>query len=1022
MVSELQRFRAAFAQQDGDRMTRLHRILITLLICLACAQAQQPSSNSLLDWKQFRSQHNFHIQTLAASAPHADGSRTLIISEPPPHVTLDHLRRLAPALGNVSVMTHTIGHGGWVKDLVVTVPAQNEQQWRDLTSLLNQYLFFTTYKATVLSLTPPANKHSYKLDVNVPAVVLGQWIQGGDATFVPLLGGSHKLLKDIIQRDDAGVFFSNRPGLVLWIFPKSENLRNFQVQGREFVLDSDLILGGFSAGGSVVVIGRERVVPIDQLPPLRVETILQLASVGSDELAQSYERTNFLAGKFDQTTNADWAPIYLSQQLIDTEYGSLLNITDQLLKGWSLNGTVRYENFDYPQPAQWPFSAPIMDLLKVPVLTFNWNTKGVGYVVDAKGQDTFAIFRTGALPVSYIPEGHAAYKDLSDSVSEKEDRAYSYFAELNDPNLVRVVQYAALYQLFRRFNVQGTSPWPAAPAPATSPVPTVVEMLKVFSGLDEEQIKSNLKGLRAKKELTDLELLEALDSLDHLEEVQEMVLEVQKQWGDAGMVHLAELLVNPRAADPDAGLDDRLRAKLKALPSSQRAAALKALQNPVTLLAGGAHSAGILAGISEADRKHLALHAVADELTEHRSLVRAVSGYSVGTLKTDYETANITASSGWIHTPAVVVSYGNEAMASGGHNLDARVSEFKADPTVPRGKVRVQSEADHKIVRYNPDDNAVPRELSPAMAEVSDIPAAQVEKMLNELMPYLPRPQPVVRETRLGFTATEKPNINRGFQPEHAPSRFASAGFRTNAHALSPQDVDFAQATSKAPTTIIERKSLTSIVITRGDSAQYIEATDMTGTMDVLSQIINADQRQGQRSMLLFREGFSRDEADGLAQALRVKNEAAPPDVIVDMEGSSAEQIRTILRDGEFHPRDAKIVEVSEVETTPDGGKAVDVVTEIKNTSRTSSVLFKIRLLFRNVVESVSNLREMASSAVQEVLARLSTQQQTWNAQRIASETNRALEKRFGAGTVQVTLQQSKAYAIVELFTNHVAS
>jgi len=268
-------------------MNRLHLILITLLICLASAQAEQPSSDSMLDWKQFRSQHNFHIQTLAASDPHADGSRTLIISEPPPHVTLDHLRGLAPALGNVSVMTHTIGHGGWVKDVIATVPAQNEQQWRDLTSILNQYLFFTTYKGTVLSVSPPANKRSYKLDVNIPAVVLGQWLQSWDATFVPLLGGTPESLKDIVQHSEAGVFFSRRPGLALWVFPKSEDLRNFRIEGREFVLDSDLILGGFSTGEAAVVIGRERVVPVDSLPPLRMGTILQLASVGSDELAQS---------------------------------------------------------------------------------------------------------------------------------------------------------------------------------------------------------------------------------------------------------------------------------------------------------------------------------------------------------------------------------------------------------------------------------------------------------------------------------------------------------------------------------------------------------------------------------------------------------------------------------------------------------------------------------------------------------------------------------------------------------------
>ena len=75
------------------------------------------------------------------------------------------------------------------------------------------------------------------------------------------------------------------------------------------------------------------------LPPLRVETILQLAAVGQDELSQSYERRNIISGRYDE--KHDWAPIYLSAALLDTEYGSLLNITDQLLKSWSMGGQVR---------------------------------------------------------------------------------------------------------------------------------------------------------------------------------------------------------------------------------------------------------------------------------------------------------------------------------------------------------------------------------------------------------------------------------------------------------------------------------------------------------------------------------------------------------------------------------------------------------------------------------------------------------------------------------------------------------
>ena len=82
----------------------------------------------------------------------------------------------------------------------------------------------------------------------------------------------------------------------------------------------------------------------------------------------------------------DWAPIYLSEELINTEYGSLLNITDQLLKSWSQNGLTKYINFNYRVPVKWPFEKPLIRIVitefKADTVTFNWNTKGVGYIMD----------------------------------------------------------------------------------------------------------------------------------------------------------------------------------------------------------------------------------------------------------------------------------------------------------------------------------------------------------------------------------------------------------------------------------------------------------------------------------------------------------------------------------------------------------------------------------------------------------------------------------------------------------------
>ena len=111
---------------------------------------------------------------------------------------------------------------------------------------------------------------------------------------------------------------------------------------------SDVVVGAsWSGTDALLIVGRQRQVPLDVLPPLRFETFALLADVDARELAQSYERTTPFAGKLraGDYANADWAPIYLSDPLIDSEFGALLNITDQMLKSWSSAGDI-----DYPRP------------------------------------------------------------------------------------------------------------------------------------------------------------------------------------------------------------------------------------------------------------------------------------------------------------------------------------------------------------------------------------------------------------------------------------------------------------------------------------------------------------------------------------------------------------------------------------------------------------------------------------------------------------------------------------------------
>jgi hypothetical protein len=402
----------------------------------------------------FRKTFPFHTQVLALSSASADGSRTLIVSEPPPDLTLsDVLTPLAKILRNHVLHRTKVGNDGWIEDVVVSI-AGSDAEISSALSAESRRLFGTSYKSYVLPLPAKRSTQAYNFDLSVTAAELRQWL-ANDAVFMPVEGGPTATLAEIEAIDSAKVYDSRTPGLVAWWLPKNVAVSDCRVQLRQFALDSDLVIGALGKPNGILIVGRARRVPVDLLPPLRYETVELLASVQhgqSGQLAQSYERDHPFAGRMNN--GRDWAPIYLSPELIDTEYGSLLNITDQLLKGWSNAGRTHYINFKYPRPSRFPFgSEPVNEKLGASQLVYNWNTKGAGYLVKSGDANYFALNRAGALPVTYIPTGMDS-SDAGADVMSAEDVAYDYFAHTSDPNLVRVVQYAALYQIFSAFDVK----------------------------------------------------------------------------------------------------------------------------------------------------------------------------------------------------------------------------------------------------------------------------------------------------------------------------------------------------------------------------------------------------------------------------------------------------------------------------------------------------------------------------------------------------------------------------------------
>ena len=559
-------------------------------------------------WKQFRTAYPYHVQVLGLSDPASDGSRVLVISEPPPHVAeADILAPLAQILLCHAVERQRIGYDGWVRDMVVAVSGQEPQLTQAISALYGR-LFFTTYKAYVLPLPAQAVQEHVDLDLKVTAAELSEWVLHGHDTYRGADTDTEITLDGLVSRPSCGVYPSTHGGLVGWWVPTSVEVDRCRTSIRQFTLDSDLIVGAVGIPGGTLILGRERIVPVESLPPLRFETISLLASSarsGSGQLAQSYERQAQFAGRID--AKHDWAPILLSPELRDAEYGSLLNITDQLLKGWSNAGKTHYVSFEYQPPPEWPFDRPLPLHLGVSEVVYNWNTAGAAYSVDLGNAKVIALNRTGALPVSYIPEGTSA-EHPSARVTAAEDRAYGYFAGLSDPNLVRVVQYAALYEIFSTLGVHNR--------PLAGGGEYAQQRLEeVTTGLSAEIGRSTDAQLRALAR---------------------------------GAAPVLTESMNYPSADADA-------IALKVLESFRK-------------------SPGNFVDF----RARMILSAVAGQRKLHLRYARDVSARTKG----------------WIHTPAVVLSWNDEGknmVEVGGHNIGAGVTGVSLSERVRPGTVDVES-------------------------------------------------------------------------------------------------------------------------------------------------------------------------------------------------------------------------------------------------------------------------------------------------------------------------------------------
>ena len=587
-----------------------------------CTDRDRAASGA--EWAKLRTAFPYHLQAVAISPPFPSGCRALIIAEPPPVVSQNMLQQVAPSvLGSSTTRQHKIGYDGWTADIVYTIPPIREVALAEVVADLHATMFGTTYRRQVISTNtrPPAfDAKATPLDITVGPGDLNRWLLADrSGKFEPLLGGPKQSLRQLLEARVAGIHVDAADGLVAWIVPRDADISGMAALVRQFALESDLIVGAIASPETVAIIARRRIVDPLVLQPLRFETVALLAGIRGDALAQSYERGHLLAGKTDD--RQDWAPIYLSPELRDTEYGSVLNIADQLLKSWSNNGDTHYINFNYPTPLRWAFSAPVHRVVGAQTITYNWNTRHAGAAIPIDNFDVFWLRRTGALNVSYFPDGSDADPSLlPPGIAAVEDKAQNFFASVQDPFLVRVVQYNSLYQIFRHYELKSS----------------LVPALR--SDADAERELGRVVR----------DALIAIRNADVMKLPPRLQAGLKNQKGDvrsrvAAAIEFASLMLS--------GMDD---GDLEALAT--------ALATP--------HESAVLSG------RLLGAYRL------FNTMAPLIREFSSSTVHVDYAKAVAARSGVWIHTPSIVLSWNdtNRDSVIGGHNLDAAITEVRYSP------------------------------------------------------------------------------------------------------------------------------------------------------------------------------------------------------------------------------------------------------------------------------------------------------------------------------------------------------
>jgi hypothetical protein len=653
-------------------------------------------------WSEFRREHPYPYQAISIK-PLGERMFALILSEPAPRTSKEELLKLLQvAFGSdfraAERKRWFIGEDGWVEDIVIHVRANEafeddplrDPLLRDRVALLHSALYGTTFGGDLEVVHGgDVNRASTIATPRVSLLELRTWLADPALLWrrVNTDGSTRKNWPTLAADHEQGTWISADGTLVMLTFPIAiltaaqsdpAALEPLRAPVRELAVASDVVFGGAWTDEQVAILARPRTRPLSVVPPLRFETIAMLATQSGARLEQSFVTDSVFAGRLNAGRDAwkEWAPVYVSAPIVDTELGTLMILADQILKSWSEAGFIEYRYFTYPKPRSFPFGeGPLSEILRerlrIPETLFNWSTTGSAVVAHTDGFKALVVGRAGALPVSYGGRWNGS-RPMRDLLAY-EEQGWRYFAAQHDQILARVAQYITLFQLFRAIDMDR-----APEHTVTTPVHTA-EPRAAANAVLVRETEALLRAIAEPPPAAPRD--ELRDS------AREEFARVRASRPDLTDTELAAMLAN-RFSPEVMRVRERLHAGVVREHAAVRAAEAEHLKLARSTDPAAAAAANIALDarrnvLQATQRRAAAFDAVLHSLRRKVARVAAQNSDTSDVLRR-YVAASAYEPSGSIKTPSVVVSWSRREGLSnrGGHSLQASALHFETSPDV----------------------------------------------------------------------------------------------------------------------------------------------------------------------------------------------------------------------------------------------------------------------------------------------------------------------------------------------------